>query len=86
MGPERLCFFSDNIIFNPKQIPEPDTILNGTWLRGFFVFWRSDAYAFQRFEETRSHTKCERGVGDPQQASENPYGFALLATFIPNSG
>ena len=38
---------------------------------GFFAFLENASQAFQRFAETRSHTQCEKGFGNSQQASAN---------------
>ena len=55
-----------------KGQPESDADFIGIWLRIFLFFWRITSKAIQRFAETRSHTKCEKGVGNSQQASANP--------------
>ena len=57
----------------------------GAWLRALFVFGELSACAYQRFAETRSHTKCENGVwGSPtsKRIGGRLDGDALLATAV----
>ena len=54
----------------------------GAWLRVLLVFGELSACDYQRFAETRSHTKCENGVwGSPtsKRIGGKMDGDALLA-------